>query len=30
MRKRVASENTWKMRVAEFIQILKDQGLYQK
>lgn len=29
MRKKVASENTWEMRVAEFLQILKNKGLYR-
>lgn len=29
LRKKVASENTWDIRVAKFIQILKDQGLYR-
>jgi hypothetical protein len=30
LRKKVASENTWKSRVAEFIEILKEQGLYRE
>ncbi len=30
LRKKVASENTWEMRVAEFIKILKAQGLFRE
>ena len=29
MRKKYAAQNTWEMRAAEFIHILKDQGLYE-
>ena len=29
MRKAIASQNTWEMRVAEFLQTLRDEGLYE-
>ena len=29
MRKKIAAGNTWEMRVNEFIQILKDENLYE-
>ena len=29
MRKKFAAQNTWEMRAAEFIHILKEQGLYE-